>query len=173
MVDFGIKIVSGFWGHDREQVAFGEYPLGDEDGVEGFGKSAIDRGVSEGLDNFARRQADVECGVEVNLELRFAAAQCGKDAQGDELPLRRREAGAGVDIAEAEGNDVPGQGRRNVGQRIHDALAARSVDGRQYLCASFVAGSVDLGSERAGPIGGLSGDHGQSVLACSQEPGLR
>ena len=51
---------SGGWRVNAQEVALGEDALGDEDGVEGLGEAAVDRGVGDGFDDLGRGQADVE-----------------------------------------------------------------------------------------------------------------
>jgi hypothetical protein len=72
---------------DREQVSFGEHLLGDEGGIERFGHAAVDGGVQERFDDLVGSQTDVERGVDVYVELGFAAAQGGEHAEGDELAV--------------------------------------------------------------------------------------
>ena len=54
------QFCSGSWRGNGQEVAFGEDALGDEDGVEGLGEAAVDRGVGDGLDDLGRGQSDVE-----------------------------------------------------------------------------------------------------------------
>lgn len=121
--------------------------LGGEDSVEGLGEAAVDRGMGEGLDDLGRGEADVECGVDVDLELRLAAAERGEHAEGDELALRRGETGSGVDVAEPVGDYVLCEGWGDVGEGLDDALAAFAVDLGQDSFSALVSGLIDVGAE--------------------------
>lgn len=68
---------------------------GGECGVEGLGEAAVDGGVHKGFDNLVAGDADVEGGADVDLELGFAAAEGGQDAEGDQLAAPRVQAKAG------------------------------------------------------------------------------
>ena len=59
-IGYRAQFRSGGWRVNGQEVALGEDALGDEDGVEGLGEAAVDRGVCDGFDDLGRGQADVE-----------------------------------------------------------------------------------------------------------------
>lgn len=59
-IGYRAQFRSGGWRVNGQEVALGEDALGDEDGVEGLGEAAVDRGVGDGFDDLGRGQADVE-----------------------------------------------------------------------------------------------------------------
>jgi hypothetical protein len=56
------------------ESSVGEYGFRCERSVQGPGHAAVDGGVQEGFDYFVGGQSDVECGVDVDGQLGFAAA---------------------------------------------------------------------------------------------------
>lgn len=65
--------------------------------------------MSQGFNDLGRRQPDVESRVEVDFKLRFAAAERSQDAERDQLPLLRLQAGSGVDVTEAVRDQMVGE----------------------------------------------------------------
>jgi hypothetical protein len=112
---------------DGKQIGFGEDLLGNERRGQSTGKSAVDRGVQERLDDLLGRQPDVQRCVDMDIELRLAAAECGEHAEGHELALLGSQRRARVDIPEAVGDDLMGQLRRDVGQSIDYPITSIAV----------------------------------------------
>ena len=67
----------------------------------------------------------------------------------DATELRRSQSGTAVQLTETVGDDVVGVGE--VGQGLHEAVVARSVEPRrlQHFGAALVSGLVYLGSQEA------------------------
>jgi hypothetical protein len=72
--------------------------------------------VQQRLDDLVRLQADVEGCVDVDVELRLAAAQGRQHAQGDQLAVPRGQLRAVVQLAECPGNHLVSQLGGDVGQ---------------------------------------------------------
>lgn len=103
--------------------------------------------MNNGLDDLVGGKADIEGRVHVDLELGLAAAEGGEHAERDELALRGGETRAGVDLAEAIGDNVMRQVRCDIGQSIDNSLPTFPVDRSQDLCAALVPSLVDLCAE--------------------------
>jgi hypothetical protein len=69
------------------------------------------------------------------------------------LVLSRGETGSVVDITEALGDNVVGEPRGDVRERVDDTLAALAIDGGEDRGAAVVTGLVDPGTERGGGRG--------------------
>lgn len=157
---------SGCWRLHREEVALNEHALRGEDRVQRLRETTVDRGVGKGFDDLDRAEPDVESGVHVHFELRLATAEGGEHPEGDQLPLRRGQAGTVVDIAEAVGDYMVSKGGGDVGESRDDVLAARAVDRVEHGRAALISRSVDLGSEEV-CCGLLVTGHRVSVPPCS------
>jgi hypothetical protein len=76
--------------------------------------------------------ADVERAVNVDFELRYAAAQRGERAQNDEFAGRGRQTGPGVDVAKGPGGDLAAEFGRDVCKGIGDLLPGLAIDLLQH-----------------------------------------
>jgi hypothetical protein len=124
---------------DCEQPALGEDLLRSEGRVQRTGESAIGSGVEECLDDLLWPQPDVEGGIDVDLELGLATAQCGEHAEGDQLPVAGFQAGPRVDLAESPRHDLVSQLRRDVFQGAHHGCTGGTVDRIEHGAPVVVA----------------------------------
>lgn len=65
------------------------------------GEAAVDGSVEERLDDLLWSEPDVERGVDVDVELRLAAAERGEHPESHKLSIAGFQAGSRVDLAEA------------------------------------------------------------------------
>jgi len=82
--------------------------------------------------------ADVERAVNVDFELRYAAAQRGERAQNDEFAGRGRQTGPGVEVAKGPGGDLAAEFGRDVCKGIGDLLPGLAIDLLQHPQAVLV-----------------------------------
>ena len=89
------------------------------------------------LDDLLARQADVEAGLDVDLELRRGVAERGQRRDGCDLALAQAEARPRIDVAERKLDEIAGEIGRDVGERVDDFLARLAVDGGKRAGAAL------------------------------------
>jgi hypothetical protein len=109
-------------------VAFLEHALGDEDRVQYAWESRVGDAVEDCLDYLAGGQADVQTGVDVDLELRLCATERSERGDGDELSLPQVERWALIDLAVRELDDVSTEVGSDVFEALDHAFAALGVN---------------------------------------------
>ena len=119
--------------------------------------------MQDRLDDLLTGQPHVEGGSDVDPQLRLAAAQRREHANRDELTAARVQAGAGVDVPEAEGCDVVAKCRADVRQRVDDGLGGLAVDRAGDLQAALAPRQVLGAGDVVLWVRGFSGHEGFSL----------
>jgi hypothetical protein len=107
-------------------------------GIERAGEADEGRQVDDGLDDLGRSNADVERNGDVVLELRLGAAHGCERGDGRELTRPVVEAGARIDVAVTELNDVASEIGSHVADPLDDTLALFACELPQPLPTSIV-----------------------------------
>src|SRR3954449_7631347 len=102
-------LLGGFLGLEGLQAAHG---------VDGGRKAGVRRDLDEHFAQLVDAEADVAGGVQVHVQLGFAAALGGQHGHGRQLAVAQGQAGAGVDVAEGVLDDVAAE----VAERVHYGL---------------------------------------------------
>lgn len=100
-------------------------------------ESRIHTHLQDRLDNLLARQAHIQSGSDVHLELRRRIAERSQRSDGRQFPLLQAQARPRVDIPEAELDDVATKVGADISKRLHHALTRRAVDFLQPLPSFF------------------------------------
>jgi len=99
-----------------------------EQAVERSREAGIDGHLHDDLRDLFTAQADVQAGLDVNLELRAGIAERRQRGNGRDLAGSQIEAGAGIDIAEGELDYIAREIGRDVRQRSDDVMPSLAVN---------------------------------------------
>jgi hypothetical protein len=84
--------------------------------------------MEDRLGDLLPAQTNIVSGSDVHFELRFAATECGEDADGDELAASGIEFGAVLDITKGEGRHVVAERGADIGKGVDHRFALAAVD---------------------------------------------
>ncbi len=94
------------WARQTLRALFGFEGLEAAHRVDGGGEAGVGRHLDEHFAKLLDGEPDIAGGVQVDIELGFAAAFGGEHGDGGEFAVAQGEAGAGVDVAEGVLDDV-------------------------------------------------------------------
>lgn len=134
-------------------ASFREHLFGSEQAIECRRKACVDGHLHNDLGNFFARETNIKARLDVDLELRGRIAHRCQSRDGGDLAGAQVEAGAAVDVAEGELEQVGREIGGNVGERGDDLLSGLAVDLSECPSSAFEpAFAAAVGEFRHRPV---------------------
>lgn len=99
-----------------------------EEAVERGGKTGIDGHLHQDFDDLRLREADIQPGADMHLQLRHGMSQRRQSGDGRDFAAAEIEPRPRVDVTERELEQVSREVGSNVRQRVDDSLSGCSID---------------------------------------------